>query len=179
MDEPDLEMRKGGIFTVDVIVGITVLFVVILLIVTLLPKGKGEVISDSYEIAGSIISTLKGMELSELEDNPKYPYANQLLQEGLGQNDETVLEIVAQLYVDGEEGKAWNLTRELLEYHIPEEFGIEVELEEEGIDCLGREGAWSCIYYSPRSAGRRMVVIHRHFIYFDNETKEMRILLYK
>jgi hypothetical protein len=135
-----------------------------------------------------MMDSLKSIKLEDLNGNPRYPYSNYVLQNNLTSGfNQTAIEAIADLYMAGPDGEdeAWNLSREFLEPAIPNDYGVDLLISKNGTvcydcyDCNNVRSNFSCIFNSARGAQRNYVSAARHFIYYNNVTREIRLVLYK
>ena len=179
MDEPDVAVkRKGAVFTMDALFALALLLISILFLLVLLNRQPARPVG--LEPAGDVMEVLRTLKLEELRGNPRYPYANQILESNItDRRNETVVESIADLFLSGHAEEAENLTREFLEAAIPADYGVELLVEKPGTNCDGNPSAFSCVYSAKRGQRKNFVGVDRHFIYYDNVTREVRLVVYK
>lgn len=180
MDKPDLAIRKKGIvLTMDALFALALLLISAIFIIMFLARPP-SLQSPGSEAAGGVMAALKSMRMNELDGNPRYPYANQVIDSNLtSQFNQTVIEAIADLYLSNRMGEARNLSGEMLEPAIPRDYGVELLVWKNGTDCSGAASNFSCIFSSGRGATRNQVSVGRHFIYYNNITREARLVIYK
>lgn len=183
MDEPVVDAvkgRKGVILTMDSLFALALLLLSILFVLVLLNR-QAQYRATGLESAIDIVSTLKALTLEELRGNPRYPYTNRaVIGSGLTSSyNETLIETLADLYLGGNVEEARNMSRELIGPIIPSPYGVELLVEKLGTDCSGAQSNFSCVYSAPRGASRNAVHVGRHFVYYNNKTREIRLVLYK
>jgi len=179
LDEPDLAVRKkGAVLTMDALFALALLLIAMLFMLMLLNRQVAKPVG--FESASEIMDVLRTLKMEELRDNPRYPYASQILKKGITDiRNETVVESITDLFLSGYDGEAENLTKELLDAAVPTDYGAELLVEKPGTNCEGVPSAFSCIYSTQRANRRNFVSVDRHFIYYDNVTREVRLVLYK
>jgi len=180
MDEPDMAMKKGMVLTMDALFALALLLLSSMLMIMFLSRPPSYQ-SSGAEAAGDLVAALKSMNMSDLDNNPRYPYANYIYDSNLSsRSNGTVAEAIADLYLNGRTEAAMNLSQELLEPAVPSDYGVELLLEAGGpTDCEEVSSNFSCVFSSPRIAVRNFVYVGRHFIYYNNVTREMRLVIYK
>ncbi len=172
MDKPDLAMnRKGVVLTMDALFALALLLISAIIIIMMLARPSAQQPPGS-QAAGDMMDSLKSMKLAELDGNPRYPYANYVLHNNLTSAfNRTVIEAIADLYMSNKTGEAQNLSSEMLEPAIPGDYGVDLMIE--------NSSTFNSMFSSSRGAQRNYVSVARHFIYYNNVTREIRLVLYK
>ena len=188
MDKPDLAVkRKGVVLTMDALFALALLLISAIIIIMMLAR-PSALQPPGSQAADDTMAALKSMKMEDLRGNPRYPYANYVIDNNLTSAfNQTVIEAVADLYMSGPDGEdeAWNLSREFLEPAIPNDYGVDLLIRSNGTvcyncyDCNNAPSNFSCVFSSPRGAASNYVGVGRHFIYYNNVTREVRLVLYK
>ena len=180
MDKPDVAVsRKGAVLTMDALFALALLLISMVFVLMLLTRYS------PYQAPGAgsatdMMDALRTLKLSDLNGNPRYPYANGVLTNGTtSRYNATLIEAIADLYMGGNTTGAGNLTDEVVGWAVPNDFGVELLIEKNGTDCSGAASNFSCIYSASRGARRNFASAGRHFIYYNNMTREVRLVLYK
>jgi len=182
--EPNLavgESKKGAVLTMDALFALALLLISMTFVLMLLTRYA------PYQAPGAgsatdMMDALRTLELQDLDDNPRYPYANMTLHEGTtSPYNATLIEAIADLYMGNNTTGAWNLADEVVGWAVPNDFGVELLIENgtSGKDCSNATSNFSCIYSATRGARRNFASAGRHFIYYNNVTREVRLVLYK
>jgi len=172
MDKPDLAVRKKGIvLTMDALFALALLLISAMLIIVFLARSPAFPPPTS-EVSSNLMASLKSLRMSELQGNDRYPYANYVITSNLTSTfNQTVIEAIADLYMANRTAEAYNLTREMLEPAVPSTYGIELLIE-------NTTSNFTCIFNSTRGASRNQVSAGRHFIYYNNAAREVRLVVY-
>lgn len=186
MDKPDLAVKKKGVvLTMDALFALALLLISSILIIMLLARPSAQQPPGS-QAAGDMMDVLKSLRMEDLGGNPRYPYANYVIDNNLTSGfNQTVIEAIADLYMSNLNDEAWYLSNEMLEPAIPNDYGIGLLIAKNGTncydcqDCNGAASNFSCVFSSPRGAGDTYVSVGRHFMYYNNVTREIRLVIHK
>ena len=183
MDEPDLAVnrraRKGFAFSMDAIFALALLLSTAPLLLAFLaspaPYSKG-----GEQLALGAVAALSGTSLESLRGNPRYPYANQVIAGNwTSRLNGSLAASIAELYLNGNTSRAYNLTQEFIGTAIPSDYALQVLIEQNGADCAGRSSTFSCVYGNSTGAVTYFAGVGRHFIYANNYSRELRVVVYK
>ena len=173
-------VRKGAVLTMDALFALGLLLLSMLTILMLLTR-HAPYQAPALSSASDMMNVLRTMELQDLDGNPRYPYANQVIDDRrTSPYNATVIETIIDLYMgNNTTAAAQNLSAEIIGWAVPNDYGVELLVEKSGTDCQGLNSSYSCVYNETRGASRHFVSTGRHFIYSNNVTREVRLVLYK
>ena len=187
MDKPNpvTGSAKGITFTVDALIALALLLVSVTLILGFLSTPSAYK-PFGADLAADSIDAIRTLKLSDVSGNPKYPYSNLVLSQNLTNAtfNSSLAETIAELHVAGSAtgnqtltGLAANVSREAVGLAVPPGFGVNVQITsstQSGMDCIYSRAGSCTLGNSTLSAS-----VARHFVYYNNATRELRIVVYQ
>ena len=165
--------------TLDALSALALLLISTMLILMLLNRPVA-LEAHGFEPAPDMMGAMKAVRLDELAANPRYPVAASIYTQGLtSTHNATLAEAIGELYFSGKEDEAESLAKEFAGHAFPAGLGMELLAEKPGLDCEGHASQFSCVYGRQGPAERNFVSVDRHFIYYGNMNREMRLVIYK
>ncbi|VVC72275.1 Uncharacterised protein [uncultured archaeon] len=176
-----MKTGKGVTLTMDALFALALLLISVTFVLGLLSTPSPYKVFGA-DLAADAVDSIRTLKLSDLNGSAKYPYASYVYQNNLTSSEfnSTIAESLVELFVSGETNEALRLANETIAVAIPSGYGIDLLVENAtGLDCTGASTGMACVYNRTLSGTRRFVNVGRHFVYSNNVTRELRLVLYK